>query len=350
MGQIPRHHRQILVPEIGASGQESIQKAHVMVVGCGALGSFVIDQLARAGVGTLTLVDRDIVEATNLQRQTLFTMEDVECAKPKADAAAARVRAIDPGLMVHSVVEHYDSENALDLLRGVDLVIDGLDNFPSRYLLNDACVHEGVPWIHGGVVGTRGTSMVVLPGTTPCLRCLFPQPPSPGSTPTCDTAGVLAPAVATVSSHQVLQAFKILTGARSAIDHSLVSWDFWNDRLTRVDVSGSRDLSCPCCMLGLYEYLKTPVGSATVLCGRGAVQVVPGTKSRGFDLSGLLERLGSHGRFNIDSGRLRGVLHSISGDSQDTLELTVFDDGRAIITGTTDPDRARGIYDRFIGH
>ena len=154
-----------------------------MVVGCGALGSFAIDQLARAGIGTLTLVDRDIVESTNLQRQTLYTLDDVTCARPKAEAAAARVRSIDPDLQVHPVVEHFDCENALELLRGVDLVIDGLDNFPGRYLLNDACVHDGVPWVHGGAVAAQGSSLVVLPGTTPCLRCLFPEPPPTGSTP-----------------------------------------------------------------------------------------------------------------------------------------------------------------------
>jgi len=350
MDQTPRHHRQILLPEIGASGQASIRDGHVMVVGCGALGSFAIDQLARAGVGTLTLVDRDIVEVTNLQRQTLYTMADVECATPKADAAATRVRAIDPDLTVHAVVEHFGSENALDLLRGVDLVIDGLDNFPSRYLLNDACVHDGVPWIHGGVIGTRGTSMVVLPGTTPCLRCLFPDAPPPGSTPTCDTAGVLAPAVATVASHQVLQSLKILIGALADLDHSLVSWDFWNERTTRVDVRGSRDRSCPCCGLARYEHLDAPAGSATVLCGRGAVQIVPAVKSDGFDLNGLRLRLQTHGRFEIRSERLVGVLNSVFGESDDEVGLTVFDDGRAILNGTTDPDRARALYDRYVGH
>ena len=321
-----------------------------MVVGCGALGSFAIDQLARAGVGTLTLVDRDIVEATNLQRQTLFTMADVECARPKADAAAARVRAIDPGVTVHAVVEHFDSENALELLRGVDLVIDGLDNFPSRYLLNDACVQSGVPWVHGGVIGTEGTSLVVLPGTTPCLRCLFPAPPAPGTTPTCDTSGVLAPAVATVASHQVLQALKILVGASAAVDTTLVSWDFWNERQTRVDVRASRESSCPCCGLGRFDHLDAPAGSATVLCGRGAVQIVPAAKPGRFDLHGLRTRLQTHGRFEIDSGRLRGVLDSVLGESDDEVELTVFDDGRAIVAGTTDPDRARALYDRYVGH
>lgn len=321
-----------------------------MVVGCGALGSFAIDQLARAGIGTLTLVDRDIVEATNLQRQTLYTLEDVEGARPKADAAAARVRAIDPDVTVHPVVEHFDSENALELLRGVDLVIDGLDNFPGRYLLNDACVQSGVPWVHGGVIGTQGTSLVILPGTTPCLRCLFPDPPPPGTTPTCDTAGVLASAVATVASHQVLQALKILVGAHDAVESALVSWDFWNERQTRVDVRASRESSCPCCGLARYDHLDAPGGSATVLCGRGAVQIVPATKILKFDLSELCRRLQTHGDFEIDSGRLRGILDSVHGESNEEVELTVFDDGRAILAGTTDLDRARALYDRYVGH
>ena len=321
-----------------------------MVVGCGALGSFAIDQLARAGVGTLTLVDRDIVESTNLQRQTLYTLEDVTCARPKADAAAARIQAIDPDVTVHPVVEHFDSENALELLRGVDLVLDGLDNFPGRYLLNDACVHDGIPWVHGGAVGTQGSSLVVLPGKTPCLRCLFPDPPPTGSTPTCDTAGVLAPAVATVASHQVLQALKILVGAHASVETGLIAWDFWNGRMTRVDVHDSRDPACPCCGQARYDHLHTPAGSATVLCGRGAVQIVPDTNVGDFDLSELCARLQAHGRFEMDSGRLRGVLDDVFGSSDVELELMIFDDGRAILSGTTDLDRARAIYDRYVGH
>ena len=276
MPEVPRHHRQMLLPGIGESGQAALASAHVLVAGCGALGSIAIDQLARAGVGTLTLVDRDVVELTNLQRQTLYTEKDVAAGAAKADAAARRVREIDSSLVVHPVVEHLGVDNVLELIQGVTLVIDGLDNFPTRYLLNDACVKQGIPLIYGGAVATGGMSMTIIPGETPCLRCVFPEAPPPGSTPTCDTAGVLASAVNTVASHQVAQAIKLIVGARAVIDGDLVSWDLWSNESKRVDLTDARAESCPCCVLGEFTHLDSAgEEQATTLCGRNSVQIVP---------------------------------------------------------------------------
>ena len=345
---LPRHHRQTLLSGIGPEGQSALADAHVMVVGCGALGSFAIDQFARAGVGTLTLVDRDVVELTNLQRQTLYVESHVRDGVPKAIAAADRVRAIDSILRVHPVVEHFDSDNALELLRSVDLVIDGLDNFPSRFLLNDACVSAGVPWIHGGAVSTTGTSMTVLPGKTPCFRCLVPEPPDPGATPTCDTAGVLAPVVATVASHQVAEGLKWLVGAHEFLDTSLVSWDLWNNQTTRISMDQARSPLCPCCVERRFDFLDSIVPTAVSLCGRNAVQIIPEVSGAEIDLEALADRLGSHGEFLIVAGLLKGTLFECAPSDQ-PVELTVFPDGRAIVGGGSQIEFARGVYARYVG-
>ncbi len=370
MTEVPRHHRQMLLPGIGESGQAAIAATHVLVVGCGALGSVAIDQLARAGVGTLPLIDRDIVETTNLQRQTLYTERDVASGTPKAEAAARRVREIDSTRVVHPVVEHLGTENVIELLRGVDLVIDGLDNFPTRYLLNDACVREGVPWIYGGAVATGGLSMPVLPNrssatsepstritwsaeeATPCLRCVFPEAPPPGSAPTCDTAGVLASAVSTVASHQVAQAIKLMVGAVANLDRDLVSWDLWSNQHRRMTLADARRDDCPCCGARTFPYLEaSSEEQAVTLCGRNAVQIVPGRGSggSGLDLEALAGRLASHGTFTVAEGILRGRIHGVEGEDGDPGELTLFYDGRAIVSGATEPEFARNIYARFVG-
>lgn len=370
MPEVPRHHRQMLLPGIGEAGQAALARSHVLVAGCGALGSVAIDQLARAGVGTLTLVDRDVVELTNLQRQTLYVQRDVEMGTPKAEAASQRVRAIDPAVVAHAVVEHLGAENVIDLMRGVDLVIDGLDNFPTRYLLNDACVKLGLPYIYGGAVGTGGMSMPILPfrtgeadadqriswskeEATACLRCVFPETPPPGSTPTCDTAGVLAGAVATVASHQVAQTIKLLVGALDALDRDLVSWDLWSNDYRRMVLACARREECPCCGDRTFPFLEVDAEEqATTLCGRNSVQIVPAaarSRSETIDLVALSDRLSPHGDFQIAGGTLRGRIHGLEGEGGDPVELTVFDDGRAIVTGSTEPEFARSVYARFVG-
>lgn len=370
MTEVPRHHRQMLLPGIGQAGQTAIAGTHVLVAGCGALGSTAVDLLARAGVGTLTLVDRDIVETTNLQRQTLYIERDADAGVPKAEAAARRVREIDRSLVAHPVVEHLGPDNVSELLRGVDLVIDGLDNFPTRYLLNDACVRAGIPWIYGGAVATGGLSMPILPFrpdaaagvrtrlewsndvSTPCLRCIFPDAPPPGSAPTCDTAGVLASVVATVASHQVAQALKLMVGAHDALDRDLVSWDLWRNRQHRTGLADARRADCPCCAERRFPHLEPGSESqAVTLCGRNAVQIVPGDSGGrvGLDLEEIAGRLRSHGEFLVANGILRGTIEGVEGADGRPVELTLFPDGRAIVGGSTEPEHARSLYARFIG-
>lgn len=353
MPDVPRHHRQMLLPDIGEAGQAALASAHVLVVGCGALGSVAIDQLARAGVGTLTLVDRDVVELTNLQRQTLYVEQDVTSGAAKADAAARRIRAIDSSLVVHPIVEHLSAENVLELMKGVTLVIDGLDNFPTRYLLNDACVKMDVPLIYGGAVATTGMSMTIIPGTTPCLRCVFPDAPPPGTTATCDTAGVLAAAVNTVASHQVTEAIKLIVGAHDALNRDLVSWDLWRNELRRMDVHEARRAECPCCGQREFPFLAADGGEqATTLCGRNAVQIVPAGGSQravSMDLEALAGRLAAHGSFALSGGLLMGTITGLEGEEGESIELTVFPDGRAIVRGSIEPEFARSVYARFVG-
>lgn len=360
----------MLLPPIGEAGQAALASSHVLVAGCGALGSVAIDQLARAGVGTLTLVDRDVVEITNLQRQTLYVERDVEAGTPKAEAASRRVREIDGAIVAHAVVEHLGAENVLELMRGVDLVIDGLDNFPTRYLLNDACVQLGLPYVYGGAVGTGGMSMPILPvragdadsdqritwtneEATACLRCVFPEAPPPGSTPTCDTAGVLAAAVATVASHQVAQTIKLLVGALDALDRDLVSWDLWTNEVRRMALGSARREDCPCCGGRSFPFLEIDAEEqATTLCGRNSVQIVPAAaraRTATIDLAALSARLATHGEFQMAGGTLRGRIHGLEGEGGDPVDITVFDDGRAIVTGSTEPEFARSVYARFIG-
>ena len=360
---VHRYHRQTLLPGIGEEGQGRIRAARVVLVGCGALGTVIADSLARAGIGRLTIVDRDIVEITNLQRQVLFDERDVERGTPKAIAAREKLARINSEVEVEAIVEDFNHTNAERIASlGCDLILDGLDNFQARYLLNDLSVSRGVPYVYGGAVGTTGMACVFIPGETPCLRCVFPEAPPPGTTPTCDTAGVLASAVAMVAHHQVTQAIKLITGNFDAVDRSLISIDVWQNEFRRLDVSSARGESgCVCCGERRFEFLHGEAGSsATSLCGRGAVQINPriaagasanldrGADS-GIDLALLASRLAEHGDFTANEHLLRGRFARESGESGEPVELTVFPDGRAIVGGTGRPEFARAIYDRYIG-
>jgi adenylyltransferase/sulfurtransferase len=347
-----RYHRQQILPGIGADGQARIRAGHALVVGCGALGCAAIDLLARAGVGTLTLVDRDVVELTNLQRQSLYTEADVRAGAPKAEAAKRRVAAVNSDVRVHACAEHLCAENALDLARGVDVIVDGLDNYRTRYVLNDVAVKLGIAYVHAGAVGTRGTSMPILAGVAarsgvaaadaPCLRCMFPDVPAPGSGETCDTVGVFGPTVAAVGAHAAAQALKVLAGAWGAVDRSLWSIESWANRSVRVPLDGAARADCPCCGARRFDFLdEASDDRCTVLCGRNAVQVLPGSAAA-IDLASVRARLGAVGAFDVRDGVLAGAL---PGD----LELALFADGRAIIRGTTDITAARSAYDRYVG-
>ena len=270
-----RYSRQILFPELGRKGQNRLINSQVVIVGCGALGTVQAESLSRAGIGTIRLIDRDFIEESNLQRQTLFTEQDMRESLPKAVAAKRHLEEINSSVQVDAQVADLNYRNVESLVEGADCILDGTDNFEARFLLNDVSQKHQIPWIYGAAVGSQGLTMTIVPGQTPCLRCVFESPPPPGATPTCDTAGVLAPAVNLVASLQVAEAFKILTGQLRRINRKLVCLDVWQNTWQRLEIASSRNGGdCPACHLGRYDFLEGEQGSsATVLCGRDSVQI-----------------------------------------------------------------------------
>jgi molybdopterin-synthase adenylyltransferase len=338
-----RYSRQVLFKEIGAEGQGRIRRAAVLVVGAGALGSIASEMLVRAGVGRLVLVDRDYVDESNLQRQTLYDEGDVRDGLPKAVAAARKLGRINGGVDVEGRVEDVHRANVLALLDGMDLVVDGTDNFETRYLLNDASIRTGIPWIYAAAVGSYGMSFVVVPGKTPCLRCLLEDEPPPGTSPTCDTAGVIAPAVHAVAAFQVAEALKILSGRTGALTGALVSLDVWQGRFDRFRPSQRRE-DCPACGVGRLDFLEGDSESQTVsLCGRNAVQVRP-ARPASLSLQEIGARLSSLGETKVTVNRY--LLRARFGER----EIVLFPDGRAIVHGTDDPAVARALYARYVGN
>jgi adenylyltransferase/sulfurtransferase len=340
---LQRYQRQMLLAQVGEAGQRRLAAARVLLVGCGALGTTIADQLVRGGVGHLTVVDRDIVELTNLQRQTLFDERDAAEETPKAVAAATRLREINSAVEVAGIVADVHAGDVEDLLAPkFDLVLDGTDNVQTRYLVNDACVKHAVPWVYGAAVGVEGRVMGIVPGTTPCLRCVFPTPPGPLELPTCDTAGVLGMAASIVGAYQAIEAIKILTGRGASGE--LVRLDFWDTRTHVVNVADDRRADCPCCGQRRFEYLDAPAGSGTVaLCGRNAMQVRPAGKVE-LNLERLAERLAEVGEVQRTAYFVRCRLADPA-----AVSLTVFPDGRALVHGVTDAGRAKAIYARFVG-
>jgi molybdopterin/thiamine biosynthesis adenylyltransferase len=343
---VSRYHRQLLLPQVGQSGQQRLNEASVLLIGCGALGTVIAEQLARGGVGTLRICDRDIVEMTNLQRQVLFDESDAHAGTPKAIAAAQRLSRINATVRIEPHVVDVHSGNIEELVAGrdgaarADLILDGTDNAEVRYLINDAAVKHDVPWVYGGCVGTSGRVMAIVPGTTPCLRCLFPEPPTPGELETCDTAGVLAPAAAIVASLQVVAAMKILLGHDVA--EELVTLDLWQTRVQTISTAGGRRDDCPACGRRQFPFLDRSASGTTMLCGRDAIQVLPPARTT-LDPKLIASRLATAGPVESTPHLVRCTL------SESGLGLTVFPDGRAIIKGTTDSALARSVYARFIG-
>ena len=338
-----RYSRQILFQEIGASGQERIRRSSVLVVGAGALGSIASEVLVRAGISRLRLVDRDYVDESNLQRQSLYDERDLAEGLPKAIAARRKLQRINGDADIEGRVEDVNAGNVLALFEGMDLILDGTDNFETRYLLNDASVKTGIPWIYAACVGSYGMSFVVRPGVTACLRCLLEEEPPPGTSPTCDTAGVIAPAVHAVSAFQLAEAFKILAGRTEALTGAVLSLDVWRGRTDSFRPQGRR-ADCPACGLGRLEYLAGASESQTLtLCGRNAVQIRPG-KPAALALEKVAARLRELGEAQdivVNSYLLRGKLAG--------REIVLFPDGRAIVQGTEDAAEARSLYARYIG-
>lgn len=333
-----RYSRQTLFAGIGPDGQRRLGEASALIVGCGAMGSALANNLVRAGVGHIRIVDRDFVEVNNLQRQTLFEESDAAEAAPKAIAAARRLAAINSEVSIEPIVTDFNADNAEALLEGIDLALDGSDNFEARYLLNDACVKLGKPWIYNGVIAAYGVSMTVIPGETACLRCVFPDRPLPGTTPTCDTAGIINGIVAAIGGVSATEALKLLIGSEK-FARGLYWLDLWENTSERIELA--RQEECPACGLGDYEYLDAALTEeSATLCGRNAVQV-RAPHGASLDLAELGRRLAPLGEVAVNEYLLRATL--------DGYEVTVFPDARAIIKGTAEPSVARTVYARYIG-
>ena len=334
-----RYSRQELFAGIGPEGQDKIRAAQVVVVGCGALGSALAEMMVRAGVKRLVVVDRDYVEESNLQRQSLFEEQDAAQGLPKAVAAEARLRRINSGVEVKGVVADVAPDTVDDLLRGADLVLDGTDNFEARFLVNDVCVREGIPWVYGACVGAYGLALLVRPRVSPCLRCVLEEMPPPGSGPTCDTAGVVAPIVHVVAGLQAGEALKVLAGRTESLLAGVVTVDLWQGLFEVMDLRAQAP-SCPACTQGRYDYAAASAQGTAVLCGRDAVQVRAPRGTR-VDLRALAARLAPAGTVTANEHLVRFV----GGDG----ELVVFADGRAIVKGVKDAAQARGLYAKYVG-
>lgn len=331
-----RYSRQIRFGPVGPVGQQRVREARVAIVGCGALGSFQADALARAGIGMLRLIDRDFVELSNLQRQFLFDEADAREGMPKAAAAARRLAQINSEVALEPVITDLTPANAPELFKGIDLILDGTDNFETRYLINDVSVRETVPWIYGAAVGSYGLKMAILPGRTACLRCVYPE--YPANQPTCETAGVLAPVTAAIAALQVADALKILVEGSSESVARLTTVDVWSGEIRQIDPP-PRDPACPCCAAREFVYLDGSRRAPITLCGRNAVQIHE--RLRPVDLRELAVRLAAIAPVRSNDFALRV--------SVDPYELTVFPDGRAIVKGTTDAGVARSLYARYVG-
>lgn len=332
-----RYSRQVLFPSIGAEGQRRLDSAQVAVVGCGATGAAAVSLLARAGVGSLTIVDRDFVEESNLQRQVLFDEADARESLPKAEAALRKIKLFNSGINVGAHVADLTPGNIHELLAGADIILDATDNFQTRYLINDYAVEQRRPWIYSAAIGAYAVTMNILPEETACLACIFPEPPG-GTVETCDTAGILNTAVNFAASIAVTEALKLLTGSQSKMRRTLLSCDLWGNETSEVAVAAPRP-DCEVCQGRDFRHLRGEGRPHITLCGRNSVQIHE--RNRPIDLAALEARLKPHGEVRFNQLLLRFT--------RGEHTLTVFADGRAIIQGTTDMAVARSLYARFVG-
>ena len=332
-----RYSRQVLFTPIGAEGQQRLAQASVTVVGCGATGSALVGLLARSGVGRLVIVDRDYVEASNLQRQSLFDEGDAADSVPKAIAAARKLATFNSAIEIEPQVADLTPANVERLLSGVDLLLDGTDNFETRYLINDFAVSTSTPWIYTAAVGSYAATMNIIPGETACLACLFPDAPR-GMLETCETAGILNSAVNLVASIAASEALKLLVGARSALRPTLLAWDVWSNQHSEVSAAAPAS-DCRCCRRKEFIHLAGTQRPHITLCGRNSVQIHE--RERSIDFSELSVRLKPHGQVRHNQFVLKFW--------QGSYEMTLFPDGRAIFAGTTDTALARSLYARYVG-
>lgn len=337
-----RYAKQTRFAPLGEEGQQALARSRALVIGCGALGSVIANTLVRAGVGFVRIVDRDYLELSNLQRQVLYDEADVAGGLPKAIIAAEKLRRVNSEIEIEPVVADVSHANIEHLAGDVDVMVDGLDNFETRLLINDYAIHSGTPWVYGGCVGAEGQVLAVLPGETACLTCLVPEPPAAGTTPTCDTAGVLGPAVNVVASLQAAEAMKILSGNRNAVNRRLASIDLWRNRVTMIAIDRLHEEgACPTCHERQFPWLNGQRGSqAAVLCGRNAVQLRPAVESD-VNLESIAESLASVGDVLLNPFLLRLTLPE--------HQLTLFRDGRVIVAGTDEETKARSLVSQHLG-
>jgi molybdopterin-synthase adenylyltransferase len=336
-----RYSRQILFNGIGKDGQDRLRQARAVIIGCGALGTAQAEALARAGVGRLRIVDRDFVEASNLQRQTMFTERDAAERLPKAVAATNHIGEINSDVQIEPEILDANHTNIERLIKDCDVVLDGTDNFATRYLINDACVKHDTNWIYGAAVGSYGVTMTIRSGVTACLRCVFAEAPPAASAPTCDTTGVIMPIISIVAAVQVSEALKLLTGQWTQLHNSLMQFDVWRNEWRKIN-PGAAMPSCPTCGQRDFQSLGPAAGEfAAVLCGRNAVQISPLQPTR-IDFPVLAARLRAAGEVKFNDYLLRFN----AGD----YELTIFQDARSIIRGTDEITMARSLYAKYIGN
>lgn len=340
--QKSRYARQMRFAPLGVEGQRRLLGSRALVVGCGALGSVIINTLARAGVGNLRIVDRDFLELNNLQRQVLYDEDDVAAGLPKAIAAKNRLARINSEIEIEAHVADVDPTNIERLLAGVDCLVDGTDNFETRFLLNDAAVKLGIPWVYGGCLGAEGQSLTILPGKTPCLRCLIAEPPPPGSSPTCDSAGILGTIIGVIASFEANEAIKILSGHAEAVSRTWTIFDLWDSSVRQIKLENARAADCRCCAGREFPWLGGERGSHTaVLCGRNAVQLsFPGRAA--VNLDDVEAKLAAVGQVSRNKYLVRGQIGAYN--------VTVFSDGRAVIGGTEEIAEARSVYAKYVGN
>jgi len=342
MQGLERYSRQILFQHIGVERQKELAGSYAVVIGCGALGSVSSSYLARAGIGHLRIIDRDFIEESNLQRQILFDENDIEHNLPKAIAAQKKLQGINSRINIEGIVADLNYANVEDLTRGADIILDGTDNFETRFLINDICVKNNIPWIYGACIESKGLTMNIIPLQTPCLRCVFENLPQAGTFPTCDTAGVIGPIASVIASIQVTEAIKILTKNFKSVNKSLLEIDVWDTKFKQLDVEElSRLNNCPTCKSHNYEFLDAKDGvMITLLCGKNAVQVMYRNAGK-VNLEQLAQRLS----LTVDVSYNDFMLKFTDKD----FEFTVFPDGRAIITGTNDASMAKSLYSKYLG-
>jgi adenylyltransferase/sulfurtransferase len=342
MKDLERYGRQILFPEMGEEGQMKLLKSKVVIVGVGALGTVIANHLVRSGVGKIRLIDRDVVELSNLQRQSLFDEVDAKLNLPKAVAAKNKLNLINSDVMIDAVIADLNIDNAEELLTGFDVILDGTDNFMTRFLINDVAVKYRIPWVHGAAVSSRGLFAVIKPGETPCYRCLFPHVPT-GRGETCDTIGVLSPITDIIGSFQAMEAIKILVGAKT--NPNLEQMDIWDSSILQMDISEGNNPDCPTCVQRQFDFLDRTSNlqeTYTTLCGRETVQIYFRNKQE-LDFTKLAEQLKK-------SGKVTGNKFLLRFSPNEEIAIVLFKDGRVLIHGVNDIVAAKTLYSKYIGN